>query len=541
MVPTEPYLDRPPPPGSLFKVAYEIGHEVGNEELEHLLLDARGKAPEVRGVWLNSLREFDQHRACLIKALAKVFNAGRANGLHIQVMELSLFDPNDGGGSRFYSIVCGRRLEALECFQVVGQESIAQAKKQGPEGDRGPVVSNPRLYDPRCFPRRGQQSRPYHLVVERRSELTPDESQEWQVLAGSYDLEEDFESERVEDHVKAFCQALHKALSDAAAAVVDTSVFIPLLRPAGTASSGSASWSALKGGVLHLVAHRDEGLEGEVLDRAVLGLIAELKEHLHAEAMAIGHTNAQLEWARQEARHGEWDMFAHQTDGLLEFIWRESHRLPDRHRCALWHVLATVQINSSKGRFDMHRSLAYGPEARFPELATKKPEEIAEHMLRLALYHALERALSNPPANDSVGHATRKIALELVDAPDAAAEFARRLQRTIDIAEWPDWVPTQGFAVALHHTVWQAAYHALRASAAGMAGPLLVIRVEGNRVITSNRPEDPTMAAPGRADQRFFERINHHTDGVYHIQGPVMESDTDGSWCRTTITRRGTP
>ena len=240
-------------------------------------------------------------------------------------------------------------------------------------------------------------------------------------------------------------------------------------------------------------------------------------------------------------------LFAHQTSGLLNTIWRDSKRkeLNFRSQFALW--LARTQVTDIWGSFNID------PEEKIsgvdlPNWKDLEPStnEVISNLVDLGLWGGLVRAAESPKQGkiDSEWHEAYQLsryAWQLI-RDDSEEVIKKNIEKVRDLNlsfqtlpdnldnPLPSWVTTKAFAICFYHGVRQAAYHALSTFVRNgkKRGPsYLWTEWEAESVSICNLGKTEKLNRPPK-DSEFFEifkrKVVGQEDGkrVFEINGPKL-------------------
>lgn len=201
----------------------------------------------------------------------------------------------------------------------------------------------------------------------------------------------------------------------------------------------------------------------------------------HAVAAAVYDWSYDLE-KTQSKREGQirtQEKFAHQTSSMLGTVWLDEKRteLSELTQFTLWMSVQMIQR--------VWGSVSFDPDARidedFPEWANEETETIFEKLVRAGIRHGLQRAAARlrrtASANsiEELDHLYWRVYTaangiidkspeHLLDSEDWYSATLRVLRFKRKQGPPPEYTRLRGFALAFHHALWQATYHAFTAA-----------------------------------------------------------------------------
>ena len=226
--------------------------------------------------------------------------------------------------------------------------------------------------------------------------------------------------------------------------------------------------------------------------------------------------------SKQIGKQGQQELFAHQTSGLLNTIWRDPIRkkLSYRSEYALW--LAKTQATELWGslHFDVDEKIS----TAFPRWDNTKSsaKDVVNMVVDLGLWGGLERAAEPPKEKDidrkwyeakQLSDDTWKlIRSDSEEDIKETIKYVRDSFLSVSVlfpsdTSLPDWVTTKAFAICFYHGVRQAAYHALKAfyrNGKKKGSSYLWIKWDAESVSIYNRGEFKKLNRPPK-DRGFFD------------------------------------
>jgi hypothetical protein len=213
---------------------------------------------------------------------------------------------------------------------------------------------------------------------------------------------------------------------------------------------------------------------------------------------------------------GQSHEFVHQVAGLIdEVLYDEgTSSLSPSAQNAAWQMQALVRVWSSKD-FQPQRFVFESNEQFWQTFRHDSDGQFLDYLIDQALRHTFRRAALPPDPGDSVGLSVQEFVLQNYEHPE---EARKRLEISISGLP-PRWVKTNGFIVAFHHCLWQAAQHALRASfnAASQMRPYLWLTCRADEVLIYNRSEKPRLDRIPK-DWRFFTRLAERMKDTFGVE-----------------------
>jgi len=172
-------------------------------------------------------------------------------GIEPEIIELSIFDPDDISARTFYTFLYAKNLETIIEYRNQMAISIEYHDK---EGDRGLIVPDPRLY-----------SLPFYLYKLKNEYISykstnghkGNSESNCNFFCGSYEAPANFsqKSKELDNHIVSFCDEVIKYMRNSDIRI-DTVFILPLLRPPATFSLG-AEGSKYRGGSIIVFGNRN--------------------------------------------------------------------------------------------------------------------------------------------------------------------------------------------------------------------------------------------------------------------------------------------
>jgi hypothetical protein len=225
--------------------------------------------------------------------------------------------------------------------------------------------------------------------------------------------------------------------------------------------------------------------------------------------------DGQLKQARQ---------FAHQTSGLITTPWLDEQRkdMSDWSQFCLWmaKTLITQVWGTATIRYDEELQEDY------MEWAGLELKDVLERLVNLSLEYAIQRATKASRTTydediDKFNWEFYEEANALSFEADRVPQLRERLGVSLPPGEPMGWMKYKPFALFFYHALWQAAHHAMRASAAdkGLA-PYLWMEWDASSLIIYNRAPSSIPVTVSPKDREFFKRLSERYQEPFEDSGP---------------------
>ena len=224
---------------------------------------------------------------------------------------------------------------------------------------------------------------------------------------------------------------------------------------------------------------------------------------------------------------GQSGQFVHQVAGLVDEILDDPaiEQFSPQSWNAAWQLQALIRVWSSKN-FQPRQLVTESNEKFWRKYRDVPDAEFLEFLIQQALRHAFRRAMvpsSNP--KDPIGPAVRNFVEGCSGPADALTLLHFSMTGTV-----PHWVKARGFVVAFHHTLWQAAQHALRSAFASLQPPFLWLECSSTEIRIQNRSELGSLEKNPK-DWLFFSRLEARMREAFAIESSFDKEK------RTVVTR----
>ena len=256
-------------PSLTFDPIYELGRKLRPAESIIFHEIEKNESVDVRSL-IRAFLQFIQRdtRATFIPALA----------------ELSLFDPADPSGNRFYTLLSGTSNKDLRAYI---SEMVANLDAKLPL--RGAILPQENLYTAPY----------YHGSLDIKKTFTPLDPQDLHIQIGSFEVKNSLsdEIETVNSFVKGFFKAVAKQLEDPKGKYeLNTALLIPLYRPAAPIDRNQQN--IFRGGGLFLFGYTDENFNVDAFALELQSLLLKLvfeASHSQIEVEKLKFLQANLE------------------------------------------------------------------------------------------------------------------------------------------------------------------------------------------------------------------------------------------------------